>query len=316
MKRILYIFTLLFLFLQMCRCSKCFDGASNRNDTKNAFNFFVISDWGWNGSPDQRKVADQMAITARYINLRFIVTCGDNFQLNGVTSVHDSLWFINYKNVYWQKSLHVDWYPVLGNHDYIGNTQAEIDYSRICRRWKMENYYYTFARRINDSVSARFIFLDTPPLVDAYYLDTATYPDIEKLDSAKEIQWLKETLSRSTEQWKLVFGHHPIFSASPYHGNTKEMIEKVKPLLEKFGAQIYFCGHDHDLQHLKEKNGKVDYLVTGTGGNCRRDSTDEQSIYSNSVLAFSFVSFKADGISVAFINTSGQEIYRFTRKIK
>ena len=120
-------------------------------------------------------------------------------------------------------------------------------------------------KKINDSVAARLIFLDTSPLVNDYYSKPG-FPDIPKQDTAKQIAWLRDVLANSKEQWKIVFGHHPIYSASKVHGNTNELITKVKPLLEKYNAQIYFCGHDHDLQHLREKNGHIDYIVTGAGG--------------------------------------------------
>jgi tartrate-resistant acid phosphatase type 5 len=284
-------------------------------DLKNSFNFFVISDWGWNGTLNQIAVAGQMSAAANHMNLKFIVSCGDNFQFNGVSSVFDYQWSDNYAQVYKKPSLDVDWYPVFGNHDYKGNTQAEIEYSKIDEHWKMKDRYYSFTRKINDSVSACFIFLDTPPLIKEYHVNDKLYPDIAETDTAKEIRWLKGVLSNSHEQWKLVFGHHPVFSASSFHGNTPEMVEKVKPLLEKYGVQFYFCGHDHDLQHLKDSSGTVDYFVTGTGGVCRRDTSDAHSVYSNSALAFSFVSLVADKALVAFIDTSGNAIYKYSRKL-
>jgi len=218
-----------------------------------AFNFFIVSDWGWNGYKNQQKVADAMAEVSDSIEPKFIVSCGDNFQVNGVESVSDPLWMTNFENVYRKPSLLCDWYPVFGNHDYKGNAQSEIDYSRISRRWRMESHYYTFARKINDSVSVRFIFIDTPPLVSEYYRSNG-YPDI-KQDTAKQIAWLKSTLSNSKENWKIVFGHHPVFSASKKHGNTPELINRIKPLFDQYCVQYYFCGHDHDFQLLKEKEG-------------------------------------------------------------
>jgi len=280
-----------------------------------AFNFMIVSDWGWNSYGAQMKVADQMGKTADSISAKFIVSCGDNFQISGVASTQDPLWMANFENVYRANSLQVEWFPVLGNHDYKGNSQAEIDYSKISRRWRMTDRYYTFAKKINESLSARFIFLDTPPLVNEYWKKEG-YPDVVKQDTAKEMKWLKDVLANSTEQCILVFGHHPIYSASTKHGNTKEMIQRVKPLLEKYHAQFYFCGHDHDLQHLHEKGGKVDYIVTGTGGDTRRYSTNEMSIYSKSEPAFSVVSLKADSISVSFVGTKGNIMYSFNRSYK
>jgi metallophosphoesterase superfamily enzyme len=283
---------------------------------RKAFNFIIVSDFGWNGQNHQQEVADQMGKTADSINAKFVATCGDNFQISGVASTQDPLWMANFENVYKSNSLQVEWFPVLGNHDYKGSTQAEIDYSKISRRWRLTDHYYSFVKKVNESVSARFIFLDTPPFVEEYQKRPEGYPDVAKQDTAKEIKWLKDVLANSKEQWILVFGHHPIYSASKTHGNTKEMIERVKPLLEQYHAQFYFCGHDHDLQHLREKGGKVDYIVTGTGGDTRPCSTNELSIYSESLPAFSVVSLKGDSISVNFVGTEGNIIHSFSRSYK
>lgn len=209
----------------------------------------------------------------------------------------------------------VDWYPVLGNHDYKGNTQAEIDYSKISRRWHLEDHYYTKVRKINDSISALLVFLDTPPLIEEYHSKPG-YPDVAKQDSARQIQWLNDVLANSKEQWKIVFGHHPVYSASKTHGNTPDMIRKVKPLLEKYNAQFYFCGHDHDFQHLREKGKNVDYIVTGTGGEPRPCSMDEQSIYSHTAPGFSEVTFHGDSIRVVFMAATGEALYKIERSYR
>jgi 3',5'-cyclic AMP phosphodiesterase CpdA len=281
-----------------------------------SFNFIIVSDFGWNGEGHPQEVADQMAKTADSIRVKFIATCGDNFQISGVASTQDPLWMKNFENVYHTNSLQVEWFPVLGNHDYKGNTQAEIDYSKISRRWRMKDRYYTFSKKVNDTVSARFVFLDTPPLVEEYQKNPEGYPDVAKQDTAKEMRWLKDVLANSKEQWILVFGHHPVYSASTKHGNTKEMIERVKPLLEKYHAQFYFCGHDHDLQRLNEKGGKVDYVVTGTGGETRECSTNEMSVFSHSEPAFSVVSLKGDSARVSFVGIGGNLIYSFGKSYK
>ncbi|MDP4238396.1 MAG: metallophosphoesterase [Bacteroidota bacterium] len=314
---IIVVFVAVFSVISFAATQKKTKPENQKNDLavksdKKALNFFVISDWGWNGFKDQQIVADQMGLQADKIHPQFIVSCGDNFQVAGVASTQDPLWTNSFENVYKSLSLMVDWYPVLGNHDYKGNTQAEIDYSHISRRWRMKDHYYTFARKINDSISARFIFLDTPPLVEEYHKGNG-YPDVAVQDTAKQIQWLNDVLANSTEQWKLVFGHHPVYSASKTHGNTPEMIQKVKPLLEKYHAQFYFCGHDHDFQHLREKGKDVDYVVTGTGGEPRPCSMDEHSIYSHSAAGFSEVTFHADSIRVIFMGASGEAQYAIER---
>lgn len=281
-----------------------------------AYNFIIISDFGWSGYKHQQEVADQMAKIADTVGVKFIATCGDNFQTNGIASTLDPLWMTNYENVYKGISLLADWYPVLGNHDYRGSPQAEIDYSGISRRWRMIDHYYTFAKKVNDSVSVRFIFLDTPPLVSEYQKRPDEYPELVRQDTAKEVKWLRDVLENSKEQWKLVFGHHPVYSASQKHGNTPEMIARIKPLLEKYNAQFYFCGHDHDFQHLHEKGGKVDYIVTGTGGETRPSSKNDMSLFSISEPGFSVVSLKGDSLRVGFVGSDGNLIYGFARSYR
>jgi hypothetical protein len=281
-----------------------------------AFNFIIIGDWGRNGIAIQQEVADQMAKTADSIDAQFIATCGDNFQFNGVASTQDPLWMTNFENVYKGNSLQVDWYPVFGNHDYKGETQAEIDYTKISRRWRMKDHYYSFSIRINDSVTARLIFLDTPPLIGEYRNNPAEYPDAVKQDTNKEIEWLKIQLADSGEQWKIVFGHHPIYSASNKHGDTPQMIELVRPLLEQDNAQCYFCGHDHDMQHLREKGSRVDYIVNGTGSEIRPNNSNEMSLFSRAEPGFSIVSMKSDSLRICFVGTKGNIIYSFGRSFR
>jgi predicted MPP superfamily phosphohydrolase len=281
-----------------------------------AFNFIIVSDWGWNGFKFQQQVADQMTKTADSVHAKFIASCGDNFQVSGIASTQDPLWMTNFENIYKGLSLQVEWFPVLGNHDYKGSPQAEIDYSKISRRWRLTNHYYTFAKKINDSISARFIFLDTPPLLAEYHKNPLEYPEIAKQDTSKEIKWLKDVLAGSKEQWIIVFGHHPVYSASKTHGNTPEMIAKIKPLLEKYHTQFYICGHDHDFQHLNEKGKDVEYIVTGTGGEPRPSTTDELSVFSGSEPGFSVVSLRADSLKICFVGIKGNIIYQFGRKSK
>ena len=51
--------------------------------------------------------------------------------------MNDPLWMTNYELIYSHPELMIDWFPLLGNHEYRGNTQAVLDYSNISRRWTM-----------------------------------------------------------------------------------------------------------------------------------------------------------------------------------
>lgn len=278
-----------------------------------SFNFFLVSDWGWNGFGFQTEVANQMAKTAEKADPEFIISCGDNFQVNGVQSVNDPLWMTTFENVYKNPELLKDWYPVLGNHDYKGNPDAEVKYSEISRRWRMPARYYTVVKKVNDTVSARFIFTDTSPLVNKYYEEKDEYSKVATQDTAKEMQWLHTTLANAKEQWIFVIGHHPVFSASPKHGNTPELIKKFKPLFDKYNVDFYFCGHDHDMQHLKPAGSKVDYIVTGSGGEIRPTGKDANTIFSKSEPGFTLISISGKELTLSFISSKGQVVYSMTR---
>jgi len=316
------IFPLFLIFLSLACNAQTKTNATGDNTivTSSTFgkatNFLIVSDYGWNGEKYQQVVANQMAKTADSVDAKFITTCGDNFQIAGVASTLDPLWKSCFEDVYKAQSLQVEWYPVLGNHDYKGSTQAQLDYSKISRRWRMTDRYYTMAKKVNDSVSVRLIFLDTPPLVASYRNNPTGYPDAVKQDTDKEIKWLNDVLANAKEQWIMVFGHHPVYSASKTHGNTPEMIERVKPLLDKYHVQFYFCGHDHDFQRLNEKGSKVDYIVTGTGGEVRPSSMNDMSLFSKSEPGFSVVSLKGDKARICFVGVKGNIIYDFSRSYK
>lgn len=47
------------------------------------------------------------------------------------------------------------------------------------------------------------------------------------------------------------------------HGPTKDLVDKLKPMLERAGVTAYFCGHDHNMQHIADSG--VQYYVVGAG---------------------------------------------------
>ena len=77
------------------------------------------------------------------------------------------------------------WYPVCGNHEYRGNTQAVVDYAKVSRRWEMPAKYYTKVLE-DDGVTVRLVFVDTTPMIDKYRKDSEKYPDACKQDIEKQ----------------------------------------------------------------------------------------------------------------------------------
>jgi hypothetical protein len=55
------------------------------------------------------------------------------------------------------------------------------------------------------------------------------------------------------------------------------MIAKLKPLLEKYHANGYMCGHDHCQEHIDEGKGPV-YVLSGSGFECCYPGTNADKV--------------------------------------
>jgi tartrate-resistant acid phosphatase type 5 len=276
---------------------------------RGSLHFFVISDWGYNGTSNQKEVESEMNLISQYVGLNFILTCGDNFQNTGVQSINDPLWYSNYENIYDDSALLVPWYPALGNHDYFGKPDAQVAYSATSDYWNMPARYYTFVKEVDAISSVRFIVLDTPGLLSAYQ----SLKDLTKYETIAQYSWLRTLLSGAKEKWIIVTGHHPVFSASPFHGDTKDLIILIKPLFDKYNIDFYICGHDHDFEHAREIGKNTEYIVTGTGGIVRREGFNERTVYSMSVLGFTYISVASNNAKLYFITSDGNIGYSFEK---
>lgn len=83
--------------------------------------FIALGDWGSPGSP-QRAVANAMGKWSQQHKAEFIITTGDNFYENGVSSTSDRQWENTWKRVYTHQGISkLQWYVSLGNHDHHRN---------------------------------------------------------------------------------------------------------------------------------------------------------------------------------------------------
>ena len=84
------------------------------------FNFYIANDLGRNGYYDQKPIAELMGTMGEEIGPEFVLAAGDVHHFEGVRSVNDPLWMTNFELIYSHPELMIDWYPVLGNHEYRG----------------------------------------------------------------------------------------------------------------------------------------------------------------------------------------------------
>jgi len=279
-----------------------------------ALHFIAMGDWGRNGADHQKQVAAQMGKTASEIKAQFIIATGDNFYPSGVISEHDPLFRYSFEDIYTDFSLQWDWYLVLGNHDYKSNPDAQVAYSKISRRWKMPARYYSKKFAINGDTTQQVLmaFIDTNPLISEFYKNAEYGPNVRSQDSTKQKNWLKKTLSDSSPniKWKIVVGHHPMFSGgSRTEGyDTKAIRNSLKAVLDNHNVDVYLAGHEHSLQHIKPA-GKTHHFISGAASEKTAVKVIPESKMVASDYGFMLFSVNRDQLLMQTINDRGEIIY-------
>lgn len=279
-----------------------------------ALNFLVMGDWGRNGEDHQKPVATQMGKAAKTLSTDFIIATGDNFYPSGVISEHDPLWKYSFEDIYTDFSLQWDWYPVLGNHDYKSNPDAQVAYSKISRRWKMPARYYSKIFSIHGDTTKQVLiaFIDTNPLIPQFYQGEYSNATIGQ-DSTAQKRWLESVLANNSPniKWKIVVGHHPLFTATQKRResyDTRAVRASLKSVLDKYKVDAYLCGHDHDLQHLLPE-GKTHYFVSGSASEKTEIGTLPISRLALSEYGFMAFSVTDRKLYVQVINYEGNIVY-------
>jgi hypothetical protein len=246
----------------------------------------AFGDFG-NGSGEQKQVAAAMLKYHRQTPFDFAITLGDNFYGAGMESPADPRWKTWWDELY--DPLKIKFYATLGNHDWglDDSPAAEILYARQSPSWRMPAPYYTFI-----AGPVQFFALDTNEVSEA------------------QLSWLKDELAKSRATWKLVYGHHPIYSAGA-HEDNQGLIRRLLPLL-KGRADIYLAGHDHDLQHLKAEDGVHFFVAGGAGAGLREPKPGPRSLFAKAAHGFCVLEADRRQLKVRFIDRSLNQLYEAT----
>ena len=277
-------------------------------------NFYVANDLGRNGYYDQKPIAELMGKMAESIDIEFVVAAGDVHHFEGVRSVHDPLWMTNYELVYSHPDLMLPWYPIMGNHEYRGNTQAVLDYSNISARWEMPGRYYTKVME-EDGATIRLVMIDTSPLLDKYRKDTEKYPDACKQDIDKQLAWLDSVLTSAKEDWVMVVGHHPIYADTDKSDKERaDMQKRVDSILRKHGnVDMYVCGHIHNFQHIRKPDSQIDYVVNTSGSLAREVKPVDGTQFCSDATGFSLVTVDKKELCLYMMDKNGKVLHTVRR---
>ena len=297
-------------------CKRSAESLKEWESLKGTVNLFLANDLGRNGYYDQKPIASLMGEMAEVVGPEAILALGDVHHFNGVASVNDPLWRTNYEDIYSHPELMIDWFPVLGNHEYRGNTQAVMDYSMVSRRWMSGERYYsrTFVKK---GVSVRVVFLDTTPLIGRYQKENDEYPDACQQDVDGQLRWFEKTLTEATDDWVIVVGHHPIYAETSKNKEERDdMQARLLPILKSHkNVSLYVCGHIHNFQHIKMQGDDIDYVVNSAGALARKVKATEGTVFCSPEPGFSVLSATKSALSLFMIDKNGQVLHE-VKKVK
>lgn len=261
--------------------------------------FLATADFGRDGLFHQKDVAAAMARAADATKPAFILAVGDNVYPDGVTGVTDPKWRTSYEAVYSAPSLQRPWYAVLGNHDYHGDPQAQVEYTKTSNRWRMPARFYSVPMAAPDGTSVEVFGIDTSPMLQRYQEAGDDRMKVKDQDVAAQLAWLDRALAASPAQRKIVMGHHPVYSGGE-HGDTPELIAMVLPILKRRGVKLYINGHDHDLQHI-ERDGMT-FVCTGAGSKTRPSAATTGTVFHADRPGFTAYAVRASGVTIRFVD--------------
>ncbi len=199
-----------------------------------ATRFAVIGDTG-TGDKYQDDVARVLLKSRDTFPFTFVIMMGDN--LYGTERPQDYVRKFEqpYKTLLDAK---VNFYATLGNHDDPNQ--------RLYKPFNMNGErYYTFTKG-----PIRFFVLDSN------YMDRT------------QLSWLEGELKKSTEQWKMAYFHHPMYSSGGRHGSEVDLRDQLEPLFLKYGMDVVFAGHEHFYERIHPQKG-IHYFTCGGGAKLR-----------------------------------------------
>jgi hypothetical protein len=199
------------------------------------YRFVAFGDWGA-GTPFQKEIASQLALQRQKSPFSAVLLLGDNFYPDGNVKKYGKPYFTDMYAPLIKSN--VQFIVALGNHDRRGGFQDEQ-----VKFFHMPGYYYTVKK----------------PDVQFFVLDTNFFAK----DQVQQ-QWLEKALRDAKTPWKVVLGHHPIYSSGE-HGLNTELQKTLEPLLVKYIVDLYLAGHDHDYERFQPVQG-VQHIVEGGGG--------------------------------------------------
>jgi len=282
----------------------------------------AIGDFG-SMEPPQTAVAKGMQSYVQGLGIKpeWLMLLGDNFYkaTKGGFTPKSERWKTGFEDMY-PNSLCAGPCPVvLGNHDYhdnLGGEQVQLAYAKGDTRWTLPSKWYrmVFPTK-NPLVTFLFIDTNTKAVTEHGSKDKKERPHLTAEEETAQWAWLEKQFAGKRAPFTIVAGHHPVFS-NGIHGDQKELVDRLEPMLEKAGVHAYMCGHDHDLQHLEMEGRKTSYVLSGGGGARSYPILSlRKAPYASGIYGFTHVQVNAQRLLFRHVDPNGKQVHAFEKRL-
>jgi len=238
--------------------------------------FAVIGDNG-TGDSQQYDISARMGEARNTFPFEFVIMLGDNMY----GRQNQDYFVAKFERPYGTLLKGgVRFFASLGNHDNPGN--------RSYPGFNMDGQrYYTYLKK-----NVRFFVIDSNQL------------------DPRQLAWLETSLKESSDEWKICYFHHPIYSDGGRHGSDIQLRVALEPLFVKYGVDVVYAGHDHIYERIKPQKG-VTYFVNGSSGELRKGDVHPSALtaaYFDQDQVFSLAEVNGDDLYFQARSRTGRTV--------
>lgn len=276
------------------------------NESKNE-NFVIFGDAG-KDNEGQLQVSQAMQKVCSLEKCNYGFLLGDNIYEEGMSAEDDPIIETMFDKYY--NALNIPFFIALGNHDY----------GKYSNAWEKGAFEMGHAKENPLFVIPNYFYIQETENIVLLVLDTTRMMWSKDLKPQAELAQQAYQLAKQKNKWFIVTGHHPYLS-NGHHGNAGHYDKVSFPAfisgtdVKKFfdnnicgKADIYFSGHDHNLQLTDGNIANCNTLLVVSGGAAStEDFVGKNSVlYQADILGFLLASFTANSAELRVYNSQSE----------